>query len=221
MSVSAKLSVDARKRLKACEALIEQRAFYEVGSTLLEIRRDKLYLETHKTFESYCRERWKFSRIHAHRLVESARVTDNLLPIGNIPTHESQVRPLTKLAPEQQREAWKRALEISPDPTAAQIQIAVASLEGEKFQPAKDGRVTISLGTIECPMSSKDVIYSLGHDYERAVCKLIETRAETEDKIRSLVAYLSTDLDLRKVSIRNYFTNNNKKTASGVHPEAA
>src|SRR6516165_10008684 len=100
------LSEDVQARLEACEAVIERglRPFYEVGLALLEIKRDRLYQERHETFESYCRERWQLGRNYAHRLTEAAKVTDNLLPIGNIPIHESQVRLLIKLPPEEQRE---------------------------------------------------------------------------------------------------------------------
>lgn len=41
------------------------------------------------------------SRIHAHRLIEGAKVTE-MLPIGNKPATESQARPLTKLPPTEQ-----------------------------------------------------------------------------------------------------------------------
>jgi hypothetical protein len=59
------------------------------------------------------------SRIHAHRLIEAASVVEHLLPIGNTPTRESQVRPLTKLEPEQQRQAWEIATSIMPNPRPA------------------------------------------------------------------------------------------------------
>lgn len=36
-----------------------------------------------------------------------------LTPIGVIPTNEAQARPLTQLEPEQQREAWTRAVETA------------------------------------------------------------------------------------------------------------
>src|SRR5215467_1413999 len=44
------------------------------------------------TFEDYCRERWKMSRIHAHRMIEASEVAGNLLPVGNVPKTESQAR---------------------------------------------------------------------------------------------------------------------------------
>lgn len=117
---------------------------------LFRIRR--LYRSTHATFEDYCRGRWSMSRIHAHRLIESAVVVANLmpsedqaellpngnievaseslaetLPMGNmppristptevprlLPTSERQARPLAALPPEQQREAWERAVETA------------------------------------------------------------------------------------------------------------
>lgn len=69
--------------------------------------RPRLYREQFATFEDYCRERWGMSRVHAHRLIESAEVIGNLLPIGNtVPANEAQARALTGLEPEQQRTAW-------------------------------------------------------------------------------------------------------------------
>jgi hypothetical protein len=38
------------------------------------------------------------SRIHAHRMIDAAKVCD-VLPIGNKPKTESQARPLAKLEP--------------------------------------------------------------------------------------------------------------------------
>ncbi len=54
-------------------------------------------------------------RAHSYRLIDAALVVDNLSPkclqIGDIlPTNENQVRPLTKLSPEQQRSVWQQAV---------------------------------------------------------------------------------------------------------------
>lgn len=87
-------------RLMECERVIERglNTFVEVGAALLEIRDNRLYSDGYNTFEHYCRERWGMSRIHAHRLIEAADVTNNLLPMGNIlPTSERQARPLAGL----------------------------------------------------------------------------------------------------------------------------
>jgi len=85
--------------------------FAEVGNALLAIRDGRLYRSEHGTFDAYCKDRWGMSKTHANRLVESAKVIGNLTPIGVTPTTESQARPLSRLAPERQTEAWKGATE--------------------------------------------------------------------------------------------------------------
>ncbi len=150
-----------------------ERAFYEAGKALYELRKRRLYRSTHKTFEDYCQERFGHSRQKANFLIAGARAYDNLttnccqtdpenlttyrtqtetetemttngcqnqdeLPtslttnraqnpevemITNglqtemttngrqiLPTSEGQIRPLTKLEPDQQREAWTKAV---------------------------------------------------------------------------------------------------------------
>lgn len=68
-------------------------------------RWQKLAAVRAEQFETYCRERWDMSAIHAERLTTGAQIVENL-PTGNLPTSESQVRPLAALGtPDQQREA--------------------------------------------------------------------------------------------------------------------
>ncbi len=138
-----------------------ERAFYEAGKSLAEIRDRRLYRNTHQTFEKYCLDRFGFTRMAASYKIASAKVIDNLStnglqskidemstnglqnletemrtnglqndpenlstnglqteptemsPNGTqiLPTSERQVRPLTKLKPEQQREVWRKAVE--------------------------------------------------------------------------------------------------------------
>src|SRR5688572_46882 len=91
---------DAFAALDAHEGVIERglQTFYAVGAALLAIRDTRLYRANYETFEQYCFQRWKMSRIHAHRLMEASEVVENLLPIGNIPATESQARELASLA---------------------------------------------------------------------------------------------------------------------------
>ncbi|KAB8318712.1 hypothetical protein SD81_014395 [Tolypothrix campylonemoides VB511288] len=91
-------------------------AFYEAGKALRELRDKRLYRSTHKTFEEYCKDRFGFERRHPYRLIDGADIVDNLIqmcPNGTqiLPTSERQVRPLTKLEREEQRQAWQMALE--------------------------------------------------------------------------------------------------------------
>ena len=152
-----------------------ERAFYEAGKALYELRERRLYRSSHKTFEAYCQERFGFGRHAANRLIAGASVVENLVTIGDqnqskqmvtnnnrtqsdemvtnghqnqndetpmvtngtqnetsevvtnglqndsiqmttnghqiLPTSERQVRPLSKLDPDQQREAWAKAVE--------------------------------------------------------------------------------------------------------------
>ena len=145
---------EARDRLNL-ERKVE-RAFYEAGKALKEIRDRRLYRSTHQTFETYVKERFSMKQSRSYQLMDAAIVVDNLLPkvpqfvevsdqsiqkvppmveakdnlnkvpqfvevsddsnkvpqfVEVLPTNEAQCRPLTKLEPEQQREAWAKAVE--------------------------------------------------------------------------------------------------------------
>ena len=83
------------ERLAALEGIIEtgMQTFIEVGEALLEIRNDRLYREQgFATFESYCRERWQWSKSHVNRQIQAAQVVQNLTPIGAKPQNEAQAQ---------------------------------------------------------------------------------------------------------------------------------
>jgi hypothetical protein len=106
--------------------------FVAVGAALVEIRDARLYRAEYGTFEDYCRRRWQIERRQAYRLMEAAAAVENVSHgTQRIPDNERQTRPLTRLEPEQQREAWHRALEISPAPTAEVVEEAVREVEGK------------------------------------------------------------------------------------------
>ncbi len=110
------LSMEERRRLKACERVIEEglQTFYEVGNALAEIRESRLYRISDATFDAYCRRRWGMSKSHANRLIDSSVVIDNLTPIGVIPGTESQARELVPFEPEVQKAVWQIALRTAP-----------------------------------------------------------------------------------------------------------
>jgi hypothetical protein len=127
------LSSHEQLTLEQYETTIAQglQTFIEVGHALLAIRDQRLYRARYTTFEAYCRERWGMQRTYAHRLIEAAKMTENLLPIGNIlPANEAQARPLTSLSPDVQRGVWQRALETAPagQVTAAHVQRVIEEL---------------------------------------------------------------------------------------------
>ncbi|MBO3458498.1 hypothetical protein G7B40_024930 [Aetokthonos hydrillicola Thurmond2011] len=111
-----------------------ERAFYEAGKALLELRDKRLFRSSHRTFEEYCKDRFGFERRHPYRLIDAAAVVDNLTqmcpdrtqietevesdemcPIRTqiLPTNEYQIRPLTKLEPSKQRSAWQMAVQAA------------------------------------------------------------------------------------------------------------
>jgi hypothetical protein len=93
-----------------------ERAFFEAGKALTELRDRRLYRSTHKTFEEYCKDRFGYSRRQPYLLMEAAVIFDNLLEKCDrsdhiLPTNEWQIRPLSKLDPDIQPEAWEQAVE--------------------------------------------------------------------------------------------------------------
>jgi hypothetical protein len=132
-----------KKDIEQLEDVIQkgQQTFVEVGHALMEIRDRGLYRDVlgYETFEQYCKERWEFNRAHAYRLIDSAKVIENVSPIGDIkPTTESQARPLTKLEPQQQQVAWEKAVQTAPDGkvTAAHVSKIVKGMTNQE-PPAK------------------------------------------------------------------------------------
>ena len=109
-----------------------ERAFYEAGTALKELRDRRLYRSTHKTFEEYVQDRFGMKQSRSYQLIEATSVVDNLLAkvppmvelLGDssdkvpplvevLPTNERQVRPLIQLEPDQQREVWQQAVEAA------------------------------------------------------------------------------------------------------------
>jgi hypothetical protein len=60
-----------KERLEVCEIIIHKglHTFLEVGQALAEIRDDRLYRETHLTFEKYCKEVWDLSKGYANQQI--------------------------------------------------------------------------------------------------------------------------------------------------------
>ena len=124
------------------------------GYSLYKIWDNWLYREKYKTFEEYCRKRWGISRVYAGRLIRAYRVIDNLktkegefndylFPMGNkntnrlqLPTCESQVRPLTKLPQNLQKQAWQMAVEAAGEKgvTAKDVSRAVDIVKNQEIK---------------------------------------------------------------------------------------
>lgn len=129
------LTTIEKTNLAELETIIESgmKTFYEVGMALLQIRDNRLYRDSYITFEHYCKEKWKMTRVRAHQLISAAEVQDDLLTTVNIP--ERQLRPLVPVKdPEERREIYQRAVETAPEGrvTAKHIEETVKETQGIK-----------------------------------------------------------------------------------------
>jgi site-specific DNA-methyltransferase (adenine-specific) len=125
----------AGKRLLELEQTIRQdlRAFIRVGSALMEIKNQRLYQQVgFNTFEAYCRQRLGLGRQHGYRLVTAAALVEDLSPIGdNLVSHESQVRPLSRLSHTRDRKkAFRLACKwaMGHPPTGKRVRQAVTEI---------------------------------------------------------------------------------------------
>lgn len=95
-------------RLLRLEEVIERgmKTFIEVGKALQEIRDSRLYLQGYSTFDAYCRDRWGWDRVNAHRYVEAAVVVEALSD-DNIegPLNVAQTREIAPLLRRDEQEA--------------------------------------------------------------------------------------------------------------------
>lgn len=121
-----------------------ERAFVEAGLALAQLRNRRLYRSTHKTWEAYCLDRFGYGRDSADLKILAAEVVQNLedLPtIGRqvLPTSERQVRPLTALEPDDQREVWQQAVEKAGGiPSGRIVKSIVEQLKEKYHTPVTD-----------------------------------------------------------------------------------
>ena len=89
--------------------------FVLVGQRLSQIKAEKLFRGSHRSFHRYCLDRFGFGRSYAQRVIKSSKCVENLksVPIGtvSIPTNESQARPMVDLSPEDQVKVGKQTKE--------------------------------------------------------------------------------------------------------------
>ena len=159
------LNSSQRSRLAKCERIIEKGlgTFVVMGKALAQIRNERLYRETHPTFEAYCQQRWALTARRARQLTDAAEIVRNLegsaedetsdtmgtiVPIVTpdkrvaccvLPTSERQVRPLSRLGYRQQREVWQKVVEASQGvPSEQQVEkIRDAMFPQSKSKPKK------------------------------------------------------------------------------------
>jgi len=93
----------------------------------------------YKSWRECVTAEFKNSQAYLYRQLEAAQAEKVISPIGENEIPESQLRPLTKLRdnPDQQRQAWQKAVETAPDGkiTAAHVSKVVKEITGEQPKP--------------------------------------------------------------------------------------
>lgn len=130
-----------KRQLGELESVIERgmKTFVEVGAALLEIRTERLYRAAgFDDFDTYCRERWGWTRQRGHQLIEAATVSRIL---DTPPKNAGTAAELAKIAdqPELVRRVWDEVQQKHGDKvTAAVVRDAVVR-EVDRFQQRRAG----------------------------------------------------------------------------------
>jgi hypothetical protein len=121
----------------ACEAVLETASstFVQAGLAFARIRDLELYRMEYPNFDAYCRMKWQYGRRYVDFLIAAAQVFNHLRTISSQqpPQHETQVRPMVGLPPEQVQQAWQAAIAKAGNGkvTARHVQNAVKELRSE------------------------------------------------------------------------------------------
>lgn len=175
--------------------------FVEVGRALQEIRDEKLYRDSHKTFEKFCGEEFEISRPRAYQLIEAAVVVDDLSKKldknAPIPERDSQARELASVPPEQQVEVWQEAVQDAEgeQPTVAQVRAAVERIASPPDPPkAKEEPPPVDALGIELPKYLLDTFSGLALFKEAdSLCR------ELQDKLHEIATHKSGSLFIKEL----------------------
>lgn len=118
--------------LNECESVIQKgiESFKDTWSALLEIRNSKLYRKEFKTFDEYCLVKWDFSKNYVNKNIRALKTLNNLGTMVPKTITERQLRPLTSLEPEVQKEVVKEVQGINPKAPTSLIQDVVNQYGG-------------------------------------------------------------------------------------------
>ena len=118
-----------------------------IGSqALFEIRRRKLFRDTHTKFEDFCKEELDLSEARASQLISFAteieRLKDLVAP-DLLPSNERSVREIRRAKEVNRVRILERAAELSTTgkPNSASIAAARLEIEGEPEEKAKAGSI--------------------------------------------------------------------------------
>ncbi len=125
-------------RLDHCERIIENGfgVFIAVGEALAEIRDSKLYKDSHKTFEAYCKARWDLGRSRAYELIDQAKVTKAITEAGvdlsGAPDISGRDAAALKADLPAAAETIKAKVDAGESPAKALVETATAAREAKQ-----------------------------------------------------------------------------------------
>jgi hypothetical protein len=204
-SVQPALTPQERSKLQSCMVTIRNglTTFCEVAVAFMTIRDQRLYRETHDSFEVFCFDHWGIRRQRLHQLIQGAEVVKNIQeseingvatspttvgrnPTPLIPNSERQTRPLASLPAPEQREAWDKAVESAggQQPTSGQVKEAVAEVKAKR-EPRPRGEPEDSMFG---PKVKKSPPFDLGelHELYQRMRKLLERFGQTFNRATSI-----------------------------------
>jgi hypothetical protein len=196
--------------LATCEKRIEHgiETTIDVANALYTIKAQALYRKHYKTFAEYCRLRWEFGRQHGYRLIQAAKIREELSPLGDtpLPETESQARPLTKLKTSAERAvAMKTAgKKAGGKPKTSHITQAVEDILATKGANEKLGKAakptrpknTADLNeavSVTDTLGWLDEAKALLDEEEIDSDRLLELLTDIETSVREIAAFLLTE----------------------------
>jgi hypothetical protein len=170
------LTTAEKKKRKQLERTVEK-AFYLAGLALKELRDLRLYRNTHRSFNDYCRSRFGHSRQKSNYLIAGAEIYQNLTTncCLVLPSTESQVRPLAPLDPLQQCQAWTAAVEKANGsvPPARLVREAARKIINQKeFNPHYVGEVCLVISADEPQLRGRKGCWAIVTEVHEYSCDL-------------------------------------------------
>ncbi len=110
---SSPLSEAERAELAAAESRIQRglSGFIDAGAALSLIKDNRLYRDTHATYEGYLRDRWGLGQDYANKLILAMTIALDLERKGLLPpARETHAREIGRVQPDHRAKVWGDAL---------------------------------------------------------------------------------------------------------------
>jgi len=215
---SSALTAEEQRKLRDCERTIElsQQSTVAVAVALLHVCDRRLYRESFRTFEIYCRKRWEMRSTYAYDLIHFARLLSEFSANADIkilPKLEGQTRSLAALLNAADRATvWRRALEVA---RGGQITGKIVTRARQEFWMENPERAPTRLRTAQ---NSPQLDTSSTH---KIIKVELTVSMETLQMIQKLAAGVGATLDRVVSQILETHTTKSTGKASSVRRSSA